>query len=176
MASSDDDRPKKSWRELDQMRDKSSHRKESGGGGRRSRTEQSAEYRAYKTQLNRLFEGGAVPDALKTKLGDATPKEVKEKKNALRAIIDAQHPRDVLALLKEFRRSFGFPEEEEALMKLLDVSDEDVVLEALQTIARLLQEGRLKRGASLKARIKTAQMTIDDPRVQEAAKSLLGSL
>jgi hypothetical protein len=40
-------------------------------------------------------------------------------------------------------------------------------------IDALLADGKLKRSNSLKARIKTAQMTIDSPRVNEAAARLL---
>ena len=67
-----DDRPKKSWRELDQMRDKG------GSRARRDPTERSRErasktqaYSAYKSQLDKLFTpGGAqLPEHMRAKLG-----------------------------------------------------------------------------------------------------------
>ena len=53
---------------------------------------------------------------------------------------------------------------------------EDVVQETLACIARLHAEGRLKRSASLKARVRTAMMILDDPEIQRAAKALLDAL
>jgi hypothetical protein len=54
------DRPQKTWRERDAMR--SGSRPDSGRTGGLNPTSQA--YRSYKSQLNKLFDGGALPSAL----------------------------------------------------------------------------------------------------------------
>jgi hypothetical protein len=54
------DRPQKTWRERDAMR--SGTRPDSGRTGGLNPTSQA--YRSYKSQLNKLFDGGALPSAL----------------------------------------------------------------------------------------------------------------
>jgi hypothetical protein len=173
----DDDRPKRSWRDIDKMRDSSTHRKEprsTGSGGRKLENTQA--YRAYKTQLNRLFDGGALPDALKAKLAEGdVGADAKAKKEAGRAIIDAA-PADIRAQLSVFVDRFGFPQDEEVLAKLLDLSDESVVTECLTAIAKLKTEGTLKKANLFRAKIKTALLTIDEPEIQRLGKELLASL
>jgi hypothetical protein len=72
--------------------------------------------------------------------------------------------------------SAGSKEDEEALARNLDSSDETVVREALAWVERLHAEGKLKRAAALKARLKTVQATIDDPEIHKMARALLEKL
>lgn len=127
----DDERPKKSWREIDRARESGQRRE--GTRERDERNDRSASYRAYKSQLDRLFDGGAS------------------------------------------RANDGGPSEDE-LGKLLDASDDKVVLDALDTIERMRGEGRLKRAAALKARLQTVLATNDHPEVQKKTRALLSQL
>ena len=166
----DDDKPRKSWREIDQAR-------ESGRSGRGEHRdsglkETSREYRNYKSKLNALFEGSGDADAK----GRVPRRESMIDKPAARSIVDAVGPKAIKEALAAYRAEHGFPEDEEALGKILDLSDEALVLEALSTVARLHGEGKLKRAAALKARIKTAQATIDDRDVQARAREVLALL
>lgn len=172
-----DDRPKKSWREIDQSREKGTSRSERPDRGA-DRLQKSQAYRNYKSQLNKLFDGGGVlPEALATKLGDTgVASEAKQRKDALAAILAAQKPKDVKAAVKAYETVFGFPDDEEALGKILDLSDEDLVMRALQTLSQLNAAGPLKRASSLKARLKTVQISMDDPEIVSAAKALLNLL
>ncbi len=174
----DNDRPKKSWSEIDKARDKSAHRAEGAGGSHsEERLQRSQAYRNYKTQLNKLFDGGALPEALKSKLDEAgVGADAKRKKAAEQAILAATKPSEVRAALEAHKGDHGFPDNEEVLGKLLDLEDAAVALEAITTIARLHAEGGLKRASSLRARLKTAQMTIDSAKVQQAARDLLAKL
>ena len=132
MGNDGGERPKKSWREIDRARE--------SGRGDRSRerddgplgNERSAAYRAYKSRLDRLFDGGA----------------------------SAAAPR----------------EDEDAIARQLDATDGAVVAAGLDALERLLGEGKLKRAAVLKARLKTVQVTIDDPVIQNKARALLEQL
>lgn len=170
------DKPKKSWREIDQSKDKNRTRSETPGGGG-SRAQRSAAYSSYKTQLNKLFDGGGLPALVAERLGDqhvAAPAQTR--KAAASAICAAKTPKAVRAALEAYDAAHGFPEDEEVLAKLLDMSDEILVLQALQVVEKLADAGSLKRGASLKARIKTAQLTLDDPDIRETARRLLTKL
>ena len=77
----DDDRPrqKRSWREIDKMRDR-------GGPTRRDQRdrdsfERSTGYTKYKTNLERLFSGGApLPEHLRGKGGEGTEEGDEERK------------------------------------------------------------------------------------------------
>ncbi|OGR10367.1 MAG: hypothetical protein A2341_22895 [Deltaproteobacteria bacterium RIFOXYB12_FULL_58_9] len=175
MTPDDDERPKKSWREIDQQRDGSSQRR-SDPKPEQSKRERTSEYRSYKAQLNRLFEGGAMPDALKERLDDGMMAEKKKRQEGIDAIKTATTPKAMLAALGLYEDAHGFPEDEMVLAKLLDLTDEQVVLKAVRTIDRLLGEERLKKSSSFKARLQTVQMIIDDPDVQDEAKALLRKL
>lgn len=174
----DGDRPRKSWREIDNARGQSTHRRDDRLSAQGQGQQSSQAYRSYKTQLNRLFDGGIVPEALQSKLEDAgVGSAAKERKAALEALKAAATPRSLLQTLAAFRAAHGFPEDEEVLGRLIELEDETaIVLEAVQTLTRLHEEGRLKRAAALKMRLKTTQMTVDDPDVQEGVKSLLSRL
>ena len=175
----DRERPKKSWREIDQMRDGSAHRKEERPqGGPARRTETSQAYRAYKSQLNKLFDGGgALPDAMKKQLEEkGVAQDASRKKIMTDAVIHGTTPEAVIEALEAFKAEYTFPENEEALSRLLDLTDESVLLETIRTIARLKTAGRLKRGNALKARLKTVEMTVDAPEVQLAARELVRAL
>ncbi|MEZ4273307.1 MAG: hypothetical protein R3C68_18270 [Myxococcota bacterium] len=173
----DEERPRKSWRELDRQRDKSGHRPEDRTSGRKSPAQESQGYRAYKTQLNKLFDGGGLPEALKERLQESgIGNESKQRKAALQEICQAKTPKSVMGALKTYRESFGFPEDEEVLAKLLDLDQEpDIIRETLHALDMLHEAGGLKRASSLKGRIKTAQMTTDDDEVFALAKALLGN-
>ena len=173
------EREKRSWREIDQMRDGSQHRKEPRreGGGQSVRPDSQA-YRSYKSQLNKLFDGGgALPDALKQQLEEkGVAQDASRKKTMTDAVINGATPKAVVEALEAYRAEYGFPQNEEALAKLLDLTNEAILLEAIKTIAALKADGKLKRGNALKARLKTVEMTVDAPDVQKAARELARSL
>ena len=172
----DDDRPKRSWREIDQMREKGSQSRNARSSAG-PKPERSQAYRSYKSQLNRLFDGGVVPEALKSTLADkGVAIAAKQRKELAQAVVAATGTSAVRAAFAAYKTAFGSPSEEDLLAKLLDTDDEPMVLEALAGVDQLLGEGTLKRSNSLKARIKTAQMTLDSPRVTAAARDLLAKL
>lgn len=168
------DRDKKSFSELDRLRRERKYGRDNDSPGQR-RIESSQAYSNYKRQLNRAFDGGALPDAIKEKLGETEfGKQKKARKAAAKAVTEAAGESAIFAAFVAYKEAHGFPEEEEVLGKLLELEAEpEVVGEALRTIGKLAAQGSLKRGKSLKARIKTAQMTVDDDDVFAAAKELL---
>lgn len=172
-----EERQRKSWRELDKQRDKSSHRSErpSTSNQERGARPESQAYRSYKSQLNKLFDGGAVPDALKEKMD--TAKDSKAHKAALDAISTAKTARAKTKALHAFRAEHGFPRDEAVLTQLLDLDDEpEIVAEALRTLEALVDEGHIKRARSLRVRVDAAKMMVDDDDVFEVASRLMKKL
>ncbi|MCK5687997.1 hypothetical protein KAI87_01945 [Myxococcota bacterium] len=178
MAGYDDDREKKSWREIDRGRDGGQRRDDSSGGGGRGPKRESSAYRAYKSQLNKIFDGtGELPESMKETLREAgVGDEAKERREALDKILAAERSRQLNKALKEYRERFGFPQDEEVLAKFLDEDDEELVLETLQTLEKLLAEEGLKKASSFKVRLKSVKMLIDEPDVLKLADKLLKAL
>ena len=174
--SGDDDRPKKSFSELDKMRQNKRHGgQDSRGPGKLERTQA---YKNYKTQLNKLFDGtGELPEALKSKLEDAGVAEAaKERQEAAQKVLEALSPRKLRKAFKAYRADYGFPDDEPMLNKLLESDDEDLLVEVLETMDRLLSEGLFKGGPALKARIQSAQILVDDPAVKKAGDQLIAKI
>jgi hypothetical protein len=121
-----DDRPKLSFSDLDRLRRENKFRDKSSP--REDKLAKSNEYRAYKSQLNKLFDS---------------------------------------------KTSVQVTADEEALGKALDSADVSVVLEALRTLTALAKDKGLKRAASLRVRLKTVLISVDDDAVEDAAKALL---
>ena len=173
-----EDRDKKSWREKDRAKDRSSHRSEQGTKSSSQPRPESQAYRSYKSQLDKVFSGGGLPDSLKEKM-DAAGIGAGKKKQAAAAkeIADAKSPRAKVKALTAYKSEYGFPTDEEVLAGLLDLDDEpEIVREALETLESLHEEGQLKKAKSLSARIKTVKMMVDDDDVFAAADRLLKKL
>ncbi|HUB07954.1 MAG TPA: hypothetical protein VMB50_13165, partial [Myxococcales bacterium] len=66
-SSDDGDRPKRSWREIDKTRDKSSHTRTSSDRDR-ERFERTTAYSRYKQNLEKVFSGGELSDAMRDRL------------------------------------------------------------------------------------------------------------
>ena len=174
----DDDRPKKSWREIDQAKDTSKHHQSDRVSNfRDDRQGRSGAYRQYKSQLEKVFSGEGLPEALKEKLGETeVGKRSAKKKEGLKSILDAKTPRSIKTALKSFKEEHGFPEDEDVLAKLLDLSNERIVQEALDTLLHLHAEGALKKARSLKGRLNTVKITMDDPAIIKRVDELMAKL
>jgi hypothetical protein len=173
------DRSKKSWRERDRQTDRS--RSSSEGNGERklgdtSRGQKTA-YRNYKTQLEKLFEEGqskALSKEMKEKLDQTeVAKGAKLRRAALNELLESTTPRKMRASLNAYREAHGFPQDEEALLHLLDSEDEAIVLEVIAGLEALLKEGKLKRKRSLAPRLEALSLMFETFSVQKSVKQLL---
>jgi hypothetical protein len=146
---SDDDRPKRSWRERDASRNRSRHvapdDRGRGGTGERSR----AATEAYKRKLGLLFSGapGGAP---------ATP--------------------GLSAACAAYREALGMPQDASLLALFLDATDRDVVLAALAALSEMraaATPGAIPPGLRSQAGM-LAEGTDDE--IAEAAEALLARL
>ena len=174
---SDRDRGDRRWREIDAMREskKAGGRNEGGHGGR---MEKSQAYRSYKSQLNKLFDGGAeLPDSVKEKLGNTEIASQAAERRALEEQIkETFSTRKLRKLVKQYEEAYGFPRHVDLLNKLLESDDEDLLYKVFQTIEEARVEGILGRTTALKARIKSTLVLVDAPEIQTLGKELLKKL
>jgi len=169
----DDDRPrqKKSWREIDKMRDR-------GGSSRRDQRERdsferSTGYTKYKTNLERLFSGGApLPDHLKGKPGEGDGERDEERKK-LFAIED---PKAFYAAATEYLKVNEFPHDPRLLDRLLGHPDEDTVEKALARLEELHKAGTLKAPPALPNRLASVELETGDPQIRRRAAELRKAL
>ena len=171
-----DDRPKKSWRELDAARDKSG-----GGGRRRDPTERNRErasktqaYSAYKTQLDKLFTtGGAqLPEHMRAKLGPQS-EEAKQKRAALDALTQAPSEDTLRAVVEG---GYPLPDDPRLLMSLLDIRDEALLRVALQALLDIVGTGKKPNRMLLIQRLQSVKNFAEEDETIALVDDLRGEL
>jgi hypothetical protein len=157
------DRPRRSWSEIDRMRDR-------GRSGDRSDSEEPrsevAKARArtataqYLKNAERLF---------RTDQGGAGGKKLAE-------AVREQHGSPGLAeACRAYRDALGIPDDPELLGIFLDSGDRELVVSVLGTLLELRAAGRLDISPGLRSQVRMLSGGFDDP-VAEAAEALLARL
>ncbi len=171
---SDDERPKKSWREIDKGRDR-------GGRGRtssdreRERFEKTSAYSRYKASLEKVFSGGELPEAMRDRIDPEGKK--KSRDAALRKIREAEGPKAFAEAVDELIAAHDLPDDPYLLDRVLDHPKAEVQLVALDRLEAIHDEGKLpKPPPSLRQRLQSLELTADDPVVQERAAALAKKL
>jgi hypothetical protein len=166
-----DEKPKRSWREIDKMRD--------GGGSRqrdskeRANFEKSTGYSKYKTNLDRLFSGGApLPEHLREKLGEGEQAATDEAKK-LAAIEDTKI---FTAAAREFLKVHPLPDDPRLLDRLLGHPDEGIIEQALTRLETLHSAGALKAPPALRQRLASVEIETGDPAIRKRAAELRKSI
>lgn len=171
-SDSDDPRPKKSWREIDKMRDRSRQgsRREDVA---RQRVEKSPVYEQYKAQVSKLLGGESLPEVLREKL-DPTG-EIKARDALLKKLKTTEDRRRWAELVVEFTQKFEPPEDAYVLVSWLDHPRDAVVDRALAKLEKMSETGLLagpKVPRSIDQRLRSLELTATDPDVQSRAKAL----
>ena len=137
-----DDRPKKSWKELDRMRDKggSSRSRKDPSERNRERASKTQAYSAYKSQLDKLFTpGGAqLPEHMRAKLGPQS--EDAKQRAALISGLQSDPGEKTLRAIVEAGETL--PDDPRLLMRLLDVRDEPLLRVVLQRLLDIIEDGK----------------------------------
>lgn len=177
----DSDRPKKSWRDIDKNKDRSSHRKEE-----RSKMNPFKQARAdsaskvYKSKLDDFFDGdGKAPAHVKEKLAalsDTSP-DGKKRKAAAKKISDAATSSAKTRAVAEYLKQWDLPPDHDVLVEVLSCSDEEYVELALERIEELLDANRPpKRTAVMEQRLKRLVTLAEEESVQQMAQALVKKL
>jgi hypothetical protein len=169
---SDDDRPKKSWRDIDKMRDGSRHisRKDQVA---QERLEKSPVYDQYKNQVDKLLSGESLPEMLRDKLDPSGQLKVRD--DLLKKIRGTEDRKKWSELVTDFAAKHDLPEDGYLLASWLDHPKDSVVEKALGKLEQMAGAGVLvgsKLPKSLEQRLRSLELTGLDPDVQARAKAL----
>jgi hypothetical protein len=188
------DRPKKSWRELDNMRDKprtSSPRPEQG----QSRAQEERASKAYRAQLDALFERGEVgkfaekmvqsrsdapaglappmPAPKKAESAPVAPEPPKEDdpRSVLRKKILTAIGRDEISrAVDKYVKAHGMPRDFEVLEQALEHQKEERLTEALTVLESMLDKGeKPKRSRTLVGKLRFIEETSGDKELKAFA-------
>ena len=167
----DDDRPKRSWRDIDKGGTRQKMQEERA----QQRMERSPMYEQYKAKVSKLLSGQDLPDMVREKL-DPTG-EGKARDDLLKKIKQvATEDRKLWAeLVVEFVEKFEIPEDAYLLVDFLDHPKDRVVEKSLDVLTNLAGTGALaasKCPKSIDQRLRSLEMMGSDPDVQAKAKAL----
>lgn len=171
-----DDRPKRSWKEIDATRDRSSGQspRRDPNAFDRERSSKTAAYGKYKSQLDKLFTpGGAeLPEAMKAKLGPAS--ESSKQKAALQ---DALQKDPGATTLKAYLDAeFELPDDARLLMRMLDIDDTALLVPLLEKLIDIVEGGKRPNRMLLIQRIDALVMRHGDGPAVELAQTLRSAL
>ena len=198
----DDDRPKKSWREIDSKRDRSQQRGPSErrddspfGGGKKGEQRQ----KTYRSQLDRLFESGGIgklvaeqekqkQEELAQKMGmrpappaapaadkpaaEAAPPADEGRIKKLAAVRDAIGPDAITKAVGAYLKAYPWPNDLDFLSAALEHRDEDIIREALTRLTTALAAGKPRRAATLAGRLRTLEELGADDEIRRQASEL----
>jgi len=147
----DDDRPRLSWREIDQLRD-SARRRSAGerrprGAAAEARAREAA--RQYLSKVDqKLFAGGGRAGEL------------------ARAVREAHGTGALPDACRAYLAELGFPDDPSLISLFLDAGDREIVAGALGKLAECLRAGAFRPGGGLRSQVR---LLADDPDDEVAA-------
>ncbi|MBI4814636.1 MAG: hypothetical protein HY791_00160 [Deltaproteobacteria bacterium] len=169
---SDDERPRKSWREIDAGRDRKSQRSRSDPAERaRSKQAETQAYRSYKSQLDKLFTpGGApLPPSLADKLGPAS-EEAKRDRELLDALAKSPGAETLRAVVTA---NVSLPSDPRLLVQLLDVREAALAKIVLERLLSMIEDENKRPNKALALqRIESLLNLVDDEEVAALAASV----
>ena len=181
MSRDNNERQKKSWREIDQSKDGSKHRPADRPKMNQNAQERSeSASKSYRAQLDSFFSGeGKAPAHVKEKfegLKDTSP-EGRARQAALGLIKDAGTSSAVDKALEAYLEKWELPTDYEILAQVLISSDEENVNAALQMLEEMLSNKHTPRRTEiLEQRLRRVKSLADDPQLADRAGDVLGQL
>jgi hypothetical protein len=176
-----DDKPKRSWREIDKNKDSSKHRQQDRkpmSPHKTARAESAS--KVYKSKLDAFFSGdGKVPAHVKEKVDalQTASSEGKARTSAIKAIKDANTSSAADKAVAAYLEKWELPPDFEVLSQVLTCSDEDYILDAMEIMKKIIKENRLPRRVQLlEQRLRRVKTLAEDPDLQEKADQLIKKL
>ena len=160
----DDDREKKSWREIDKMRDRSDHRRGDGGRPRdRQETFLCSDYRKqqYMKKAGKLFGG---------------KKKSSAQDQAAGVVVDAAGTKGFVAKADAYLKKYGPPDDWQALLVLLDHPDPDALERCADHLADRYESRSPAEQKMAVSKLRILSMTSKDPDVIEIARETLAKV
>jgi len=171
----DEERPKRSWREVDKMRDKGFSRAKARDERSQEKLSRSPVYEQYKAKVSRMFSGGELPDMLREKLDPSG--EIKARDALLKKIkqVATEDRKAWAEAVGDFVQKFEMPEDAYLLVDWLDHPRDPVVERSIARLEELAAAGQLsgtKCPKSIDQRLRSLELTGTDPDLQAKAKAL----
>ncbi len=169
---------KKSWKEIDRQRDRSQHRRDepqSGGRGRRG----GDPSRSHRAALDQLFSSGKISELVKQRDEETgvTPDQAGPTRRELgERVQSAPDKESKIAAIEAYLEAFPRVKDFEVLAHVLDHPDDEVVEDALEQIAALLEEETPRRPRTLIAQLKNVAELNEWGRLRKRAKAILETL
>lgn len=162
-------RSKPTWRDKDNAKDKKGHQSESKSSRGRP-IEKTPTYRAYQSQLNRLFEGGIqLNPALQKVVSDAKQASaVVESRSWVDQLKQADTEEQISTCLRAaLAANEPFPRDCEALAQVLRLSDEALLIQAVETLLDAMERRRPPNAKILCERLQLSKAHIKDSYILE---------
>ncbi len=174
-----DDRERRSWREIDRMRDGT-------GGGDKPKREpkgRATGYSRYKSELNRLFDMGKASGHVShvmRKAKDTAPGEEGDggggRAELVRRCRMAEDAGELVAAVDALLETGPLPDDVELLLRVVDHPKEAVKLDALERIERLIRRKPLKRKAAFVQRLYGLEHEAEDRALRDVVNRLIEEL
>ncbi len=162
MAPENDDYPeKKSWRDIDRVRDKSSHVSDDPDAQRPQSPKKEWAQKMYLKEIENLFRGKK-----------ATP----EHAAALNEIHKRAGTKKFNTAVRKYVKEYGLPDDWSTLFLLLDYKDVKIVRQAAEKLVSIIDDEPLNKKEGLKSKLSIMAMTADDDEVREIAQEHLEGL
>ncbi|MBS3907371.1 MAG: hypothetical protein KGZ49_10090 [Syntrophaceae bacterium] len=157
----EDEREKISWREIDRRRDRSPHAPKEVSGERKKSRQSEWVMKKYRKEADKLFMGKKGTKKHKKAQGD----------------IDRFHGTEQFEeAVKNYLDQCGLPDDWRTLSLLLDYSDPEKVLEAIQSMRTLYETRSPIEKQGFKAKLDILAMTTSHSDLRDAAEEMLKSL
>jgi hypothetical protein len=196
----DRDRPKKSWREIDASRDKSRSSAAKPENGP-SRAQEERASKAYRAQLDALFERGEVgkfaqemvrsrADAPSSLVGQPMPQPKKQEPAPAAApppepkaddpravlrkkILTAIGREEISRAVDRYVKAHGMPRDFEVLEQALEHQKDERLVEAMTVLEAMLERvEKPKRSRTLVGKLRFLEETSGDPELKQFAARL----
>jgi hypothetical protein len=159
MAPENDEYPeKKSWRDIDRVRDKSAHVSDDPDAQRPQSPKKEWAQKMYLKEIENLFKGKK-----------ATP----EHAAALNEIHKRAGTKKFNTSVRKYVKEYGMPDDWSTLFLLLDYKDVKIVKASIEKLVSIMDEEPLNKKEGLKSKLSIMAMTSDDEEVREIAQDNL---
>jgi len=168
----DEDRPKRSWRDIDRKKDQSSH--VSSDLTKKGRSRAKTATSSYKGMLDNFFEGGKAPEHVRGQLEkiEGTKKGGRRQK-MLKAVRDAIGSKEVEKAVDAWISKYeDFPPDLDFLLQVLLHQDEELVRDAISRIDEMIGGRMLKRKELLIERLRRIDSLSDEDETRLRAQAL----
>jgi len=161
---------KKSWKEIDRGRD-----------GQRSTTPPTvrrvhtpATPRGYKSDLDKMFNTGEVPERFQPVMAElkSASGQSADRQKLIRQARLAEASADFEVIIRQLIADYSLPEDEELLIRMLDLDDEAMHHAALDILLEMEGSRPLKKRALLRLRLDTVLQLAKQSHTLEVAQML----